>query len=48
VFREEGGLMLMEIGFCEVWGREWEAEVADGWGVMIGWKRAKGNGLELE
>jgi hypothetical protein len=27
----------MKVGLCEVWGREWESEVADGWGVMIGW-----------
>jgi hypothetical protein len=47
VLREEGGLILMKVGFCEVW----EAEVADGWGVMIGWnvrESTMGNELELE
>jgi hypothetical protein len=51
VLREEGGLMLMKVGFCEVWGREWESEVADGWGVMIGWnvrESKMSNELELE
>ena len=28
--------MLMKVGFCEVWGREWETEVADGEAGMRG------------
>lgn len=55
MLREEGGLMLMKVGFCEVWGRAWETEVADGEAGMRGddWLQErevgqKGNGLELE